>query len=77
MNLKKIMLLISAIIIMLIFISKCYSYEGKKEFTIIDNIKREYIVFQKENRDKREKTPLLIILHGGGGNGEKMQKMSR
>jgi len=76
MNLKKIMLLISAIVILLVFISKCYSYEGKKEYIIVDDIKREYIVFQKENRDGHEKAPLLIVLHGGGGNGAKMQKTS-
>jgi len=77
MNLKKIMLLISAIVVMLIFISKCYSYDGIKEFIIVDGLKREYIVFQKEDRDgPHEKAPLLIVLHGGGGNGAKMQKMS-
>lgn len=74
MKLKKTMLVLSALAVMLVFISKCHSYQGAKETIAIDGIDRTYIVYQSALRDKNRAVPLLVALHGGGGRGAQMQK---
>ncbi|HOD39791.1 MAG: Esterase PHB depolymerase [bacterium ADurb.Bin243] len=75
MKLKKTMLVLSAIVLSLVFISKCHSFEGEKAVLTVDGVERSYIVYQGQARDKKIAAPLLVVLHGGGGNGARMQKL--
>jgi hypothetical protein len=62
MKLKKTMLVLSALAVMMVFVSKCHSYQGAKETIAIDGIDRTYIVYQSALRDKKRAVPLLIVL---------------
>lgn len=69
------MLVLSAIVLSLVFISKCHSFEGEKAYITVDGVMRSYIVYQGPARNKNIAAPLLVVLHGGGGDGARMQKI--
>jgi polyhydroxybutyrate depolymerase len=43
----------------------------------VDGIERFYIVHLPENNSTNKLLPLVLVLHGGGGNAKQMQKFSR
>lgn len=42
----------------------------------VDGTERTYVIHLPDNKDKRNKYPLVIALHGGGGKGSGMNKLS-
>lgn len=64
--------------IYLILIFTCISYSKNIEGYIeVDGIERFYIVHFPENTDLENKLPVVLVLHGGGGNAKQMMKYSK
>ncbi len=47
------------------------------DYIIHNQIKRTFTIFIPSKFNKNESMPLLIVLHGGGGTGERMIKLTR
>jgi len=54
-----------------------YSFSGDMEMTLeIDEIERKYFVHIPEGYNSEELFPLVFVLHGGGGNAERIGKFT-
>jgi polyhydroxybutyrate depolymerase len=60
----------------LIVLSISASCGDSKNTIIVDGVEREYYVHAPESYDGSEPVPLVLALHGGGGNAEKMDKLT-
>ncbi len=60
------------LLFLLFFISRCILADS----IYIDGTERTYIIHLPDNKDKLNKYPLVIALHGGGGKGEGMNKLT-
>jgi len=62
---------------MFIFLILIFSISGLQADTIIiDSLERNYIVYLPQNYRETEQLPLVIALHGGGGKGESMDRLT-
>lgn len=60
----------------LIVLSISASCGDSKNTIIVDGVEREYSVHVPESYDGSEPVPLVLALHGGGGNAVKMDKLT-
>lgn len=60
----------------LIVLSISASCGGSENTIIVDGVEREYYVHVPESYDGSEPVPLVLVLHGGGGKAEEMDKLT-
>ena len=61
----------------MIFTGNNISSENRTESIIVDGLKRTYLIHIPSSINVNEPLPLLIVLHGGGGNGKSMVKLTK
>src|SRR3990167_8674089 len=62
------------IITVFTYVSTAKNVEGYME---IDGLERFYIVHVPDDADLTSRLPLVLVLHGGGGNAKQMMKFSK
>ena len=55
---------------------KIYSSGDIHESITVDGIKRDFLIHLPQNYSQKESLPLIIALHGGGGNAQDMEKLT-
>ncbi len=65
---------VSILIVLLVVIS-CSSPSGKKSI-IVDNTERTYTLHLPKSFDSQQRYPLVIVLHGRGGDSQRMEDVS-
>lgn len=60
------------LLFILFFCTRCINADS----IYVDGNERTYIIHLPDNKDKPDKYPLVIALHGGGGRGEGMNKLT-
>jgi polyhydroxybutyrate depolymerase len=68
---------IPGILFLMTFTGNNISSENRTESIIIDGLKRTYLIHIPSSNNFKEQVPLLIVLHGGGGNGRSMLKLTK
>jgi polyhydroxybutyrate depolymerase len=67
---------VASFIIILIFISMLSGCIRERETILVDGQRRSYIIHVPESYDGSRPTPLVIVLHGGGGNAKNIGNVS-
>ncbi len=70
-------LLVAVVGVILLTASKNGHAENHTETIIWDGLNRTYMIHVPLSHDKRKSVPLLIVLHGGGGTGEGMVRLTK
>ena len=66
----------AALILLMIYPASADSGRWRGHVTV-DSMRRDFRVFIPSIYDSRKKTPLVIVLHGGGGRGLRMERFTR
>jgi len=72
----------SQLIAVFFFLACCFAQAGEKTGGLkpfkleSGGYKRTYLVYSPSNLEKNKKYPLLVILHGGGGKGKNMPRLT-
>ena len=69
-------IILTSFIIFILLIAMLSGCINKREYLSINGEKRSYIIHVPESYDETMPTPLVLVLHGGGGNAKNIENVS-